>query len=342
MKKGFLAVLLVGALLLLAACGGGNSKQGSQQPAEEKKEAEVKPVQLSFAGGPSTGSYGKAAAGISTVLREKSNGKIAPTPQATSGGAENITLVSSGEAQMGIVAGPDLHEAYYGEGLWQGKQATGFRIIGGVMPAVANLVVLSDSPIKTVKDLKGKRVSLGSPGSSSVGLAKRLLTSLNIEVDQKFLPGGDAATALKDRQIDAYFWAPSFPAPDVVDLAATNTIRLIDLATPAQEVKFFEKYPYYRPFTIPKGTYKGVDEDVLSIVVGTFWIVNKDLPQDLVYEMTKLAYTNTEALKTAFGPLKSMKVDKSILEGIDVPLHPGAQKFWEEQGITIPDKLKAK
>jgi TRAP transporter TAXI family solute receptor len=301
-----------------------------------------KQVFLGFAGGPATGVYGKAAAAIAVVLKDKSGGKIAPTSQATSGGGENVALVSAGKADMGIAAAADLHEAYYGEGLWKGKQTTHFRIIGNSLNAVANCVVMDKSEIKTVKDLDGKKVSIGSPGSASAGFAERFLVEAGVNVRKQFLAGGEAATALKDGQLDAYIWAPSMPAPDVVDLTSTSSIRLIDLGTPAKGIGFYDRYKFFRAFAIPKGTYKGVDYDVPTVLTGTYWVVSKDLPEDLVYQMTKIAYSNVEALTKSFGPLKVMQPNESAIAGIDVPLHAGAEKFWKEIGLTIPEALRAK
>jgi len=301
-----------------------------------------KPVFLGFAGGPATGVYGKAAAAIAVVLKDKSGGKIAPTSQATSGGGENVTLVSTAKADMGIAAGADLHEAYYGVGLWKGKQTTNFRIVGNSLNAVTNCVVMDKSEIKNLKDLDGKKVSIGSPGSASAGFAERFLVEAGVNVRKQFLAGGEAATALKDGQLDAYIWAPSMPAPDVVDLTSTSSIRLIDLGTPAKAIGFYDRYKFFRPFTIPKGMYKGVDYDVYTVLTGTYWIVSKDLPEDLVYQMAKIAYTNVEALTKSFGPLKVMQANESSIAGIDVPLHAGAEKFWKEIGLTIPEALRAK
>ena len=301
-----------------------------------------KPVFLGFAGGPATGVYGKAAAAIAVVLKDKSGGKIAPTSQATSGGGENVTLVSTAKADMGIAAAADLHEAYYGVGLWKGKQTTNFRIVGNSLNAVANCVVMDKSEIKTVKDLHGKKVSIGSPGSASAGFAERFLVEAGVNVRKQFLAGGEAATALKDGQLDAYIWAPSMPAPDVVDLTSTSSIRLIDLGTPAKGIGFYDRYKFFRAFTLPKGTYKGVNYDVPTVLTGTYWIVSKDLPEDLVYQMAKIAYSNVEALTKSFGPLKVMQANESAIAGIDVPLHAGAEKFWKEIGLTIPEALRAK
>lgn len=338
-NKKLLVVLSVILALVLTAAGCSPS-----QPAANKQEPakQSEPVFLSFAGGPSTGVFGKGAAAISVVLKDKSGGKYNATAQATAGGQENITLVGTGQAQMGIVAAPDLHEAFYGEGLWKDKKQDNFRIIGATFEAVMQVTTLEKSPIKKFEDLAGKTLSLGSPTSSSTGFMERLLQTTGLNVNKKYIPGGDAATAMKDGQLDAYNWGPTVPAPDTTDLLTTTKIRLIDLGTPIEKSGFLKKYPYYYPYTIKAGTYKGIDYDVPTVATATFWIVKKDLDEQMVYEFTKLAYENNDALTKAWGPLKMMKPDASVLKGIDVPLHPGAAKYWKEKGVQIPAEVMPK
>lgn len=304
--------------------------------------AAEKPVFLAFSGGPSSGVFGKAGAGVAVVLQNLSKGRLSVTAQASSGGQENLVIVNSGKAEMGASSGPDIHDAFYGKGAWKDKKQENLRVIGILMNSVANVVALEGSGIKTMEDLKGKKVSYGSSGSSSAGLSEKLFEHLGINVTKSFLAGGPAASALKDGHIDGYLWAPSMPAPDVIDLSSTSKIRILDAGTPAEKSGFFKAHPYYAPFTIPAGTYKGVDQDVPSIATGIYWIVNKDVPDELVYEMTKLAYENTEACKTAFGPLKEMQPKLESIKYIDIPLHAGAQKFWQEKGVSIADIQKAK
>jgi uncharacterized protein len=339
-----LSSLVMGALVL-TGCGSSqpaSSSSGTATNSSKPAEKPSSPVFLSFVGGPSTGVYGKGAAAISTVLKDKSSGKFNATAQATSGGQENITLVGSGQAQMGIVAAPDLHEAFYGEGLWEGKKQDNFRIIGATFEAVMQVTTLEKSPIQKFEDLAGKTFSLGSPTSSSTGFMERLLQTTGMNVTKKYLPGGDAATAMKDGQLDAYNWGPTLPAPDTNDLISTTKIRLIDLGTPAEKSGFLKKYPYYYPLTIKAGTYKGIDYDVPSVATATFWIVQKGMDEQTVYELTKLAYENTDSMSKAWAPLKLMKPDASVLKGIDVPLHPGALKYWKEKGVQIPQDVMSK
>ncbi len=341
MKRNGIKVIaiLVALMLLLAGCG---QPQTENPPAAggEQKPVDSKPVFLSFASGPSSGLFGKAAAGISVVLKDKSDGRIQSTAQASAGAGENITLVNSSEAPMGVVDATSLHEAYYGEGAWTNK-ADNVRLVGSVAVQVMNLTTLEKSSIKTLADLKGKKVSLGNPGSAIEAFTKHYVEHMRLDVNKVFLQGGDAATSLKDGHIDAYFWGPGAVDPNLIDLATTTPVRILDIGTAAKEAGFFEKYIYFQPYTVKAGTYNGVDYDVQTLVTKTYWIVNKDLDDDLVYEMTKLAYTNTEALVGSYAPLSNMVPEAETLVGIDVPLHPGAEKFWKEIGVEIPDALKA-
>jgi TRAP transporter TAXI family solute receptor len=344
LNKRFLVILTIVMILALALTGCSNSsKPAASSPGAGSEPAKPSaPVFLSFAGGPSTGVFGKGAAAISVVLKDKTSGKYNATAQATSGGQENITLVGTGQSHMGIVAAPDLHEAYYGVGLWEGKKQDNFYIIGSTFEAVMQVTTMEKSSIKKFEDLAGKTLSLGSPTSSSTGFMERLLQTTGVNVTKKYLPGGDAATAMKDGQLDAYNWGPTIPAPDTNNLIATSKIRLLDLGTPAEASGFLKKYPYYYPYTIKAGTYTGIDYDVPTVATGTFWIVNKDMDEQTVYELTKAAYDNTADLANAWGPLKLMKPDASVLKGIDVPLHPGAVKYWKEKGVEIPTAVMPK
>lgn len=339
LKKKYIVILsiILGLALTLTGCS-----NTSKQPTGVAPEKPAGPIFLSFAGGPSTGVFGKGAAAISVVLRDKTNGKYNATAQATSGGQENITLVGTGQSQMGIVAAPDLSEAFHGVGLWDGKKQDNFRVIGRTFEAVMQVTTMEKSSIMKFEDLAGKTLSLGSPTSSSTGFMERLLRTTGINVTKKYLPGGDAATAMKDGQLDAYNWGPTIPAPDTNNLIATSKIRLIDLGTPAETSGFLKEYPYYYPYTIKAGTYVGIDYDVPTVATGTFWIVNKDMDEQTVYELTKAAYDNTTDLANAWGPLKLMKPDASVLLGTDVPLHAGAAKYWKEKGVEIPAEIMPK
>jgi uncharacterized protein len=297
---------------------------------------------IAFAGGPASGSYGKAGAAMAVVVNNLSDGKINMTSQSSAGGQENILTVNNGLTQLGAAAQADIHEAYHGKGFFKKQKMTNIRLMGLMMESASNFVVLDDSPIRSLEDIEGMTVSLGSPTSATRGLSERLLDHIGIKVKKRFLPGGPAAKALKDGHIDAYVWAPSVPDASLIDLASTKKIRLIDLGTPAEESGFFKKYSFYYMYTIPASTYRGVDYDVKTIGTGVYCIVNKDFDENTAYEITKLTYENPSATKKAFGPLKSMRGEASSIRRMDIPLHLGAHKYWAEKGVSIPAALQPK
>ncbi|RPJ00509.1 MAG: TAXI family TRAP transporter solute-binding subunit, partial [Chloroflexi bacterium] len=148
--------------------------------------------------------------------------------------------------------------------------------------------------------------------------------------------------ALKDGQVDSYHWQSGAPNAAVLDTVATHEIMLLDLATPAKASGFADRYPYYLLGEIPVGAYKGVDKPVPTILTGTYWIVHKDVPDDIVYEMTRVAYSDEghQYMKQTFRPLADMTREQA-LKGLTVPLHPGAQRFWQEVGVPVPDNIRA-
>jgi hypothetical protein len=158
-----------------------------------------------------------------------------------------------------------------------------------------------------------------------------------------YLGGSAASEALKDGQVDSYHWQSGAPNAAVLDTVSTHSVDLLDLAAPARASGFADKYPYYLLGEIPSGAYKGLDKPVPTIVTGTYWIVHKDVPDDIVYEMTRVAYSDEghQYMQQTFRPLADMTRDQA-LKGLTVPLHPGAQRFWQEAGVPTPDSLRAR
>ncbi len=294
-------------------------------------------VFLSFAGGPQAGSAVMDSVAAVAGLLNKEVEDVNLTPASSAGASENVRRVNTREADMGGVFLADMYEGYNGVGNWEGKEQPNIRAVGVLYASYTHVVALESSGIKTWNDLVGKKVAVGGQGMGTALLSERLFKELGIwdEIDVAYLGGGNQVTALRDGQIDAFLWSPGYPGPTIVDISTTKDIVLIDVATKAKEVGFFEKYPYYFPGEIPGGTYRGVEETVPVIMSGCYWIANKDLSEDLVYEMTKAAYSEegVEYLKSTYNSLKTMGEKDTIVKGITIPFHPGARKYWEEIGV---------
>jgi len=301
-------------------------------------------VFINFAGGNIAGSaIQNAAAAVATLVNgELKNLNV--TPETSAGASENIRRVNDGKVEMAGVFASDMHDGYHEQGLFKGKRQGNIRAVGILNLSFTHIVALKDSGIKTVADLKGKKVAVGGTGSGTSLMTERYFKQLGMwdKIQKVYLGGNNSSTALKDRQIDAFVWNPGIPGPTVVDVASTRDIVLLDVYTPAQNSGFLAAHPFYTKGVIPGGVYRGVDKPVLTLQSGAYWIARDNVPEDVVYQMTKLAYSKkgVERLVKIFKPLVAM--GKNPIAGITIPLHPGAQKYYREIGLEIPKEILAK
>jgi hypothetical protein len=325
-RIGGAVLLLVGACVLTLACQRSSS------------------ALVGFAGGPPGGSFFPAAGAISAFTQQKIP-SLTVSVEGTGGSGENVRLVNSGDSNMGIAYAGDLHQGYFGEEDFAGVPQTNLRAVGLVFWGYSHLVVLKQSGIQSIKDLANRRIAIGGTGSGSALAGERIFRHFGLLDSMKvsYLGGSAASEALKDGQVDSYHWQSGAPNAAVLDTVATHEVILLDLATPARASGFVDRYPYYLLGEIPAGAYKGVDEPVPTVLTGTYWFVHKDVPDDIVYGMTRVAYSDEghQSMERTFRPLTDMTRDQA-LKGLTIPLHAGAQRFWEEVGVSIPDSIRAR
>ena len=299
---------------------------------------------VGFAGGPPGGSFFPAAGAIGTFAQENTP-NLTVSVEGTGGSGENVRLVNSRESDMGIAYAGDLHQGYFGEEDFKDAPQTNLRAVGLVFWGYSHLVVLKDSGITSVADLANRRIAIGGTGSGSALAGERIFRHLGLfdKMDVSYLGGSAASEALKDGQVDSYHWQSGAPNSAVLDTVATHEITILDLAAPAKAAGFVDRYPYYLIREIPSGVYKGVDRPVPTVVSGTYWFVHKDVPEDIVYEMARGAYSDQghKYMVQTFQPLVDM-TPQQALTGLTIPLHPGAQRLWQEAGLTIPESVRAR
>lgn len=299
---------------------------------------------LNFVGGPPAGVFGIFATGIGTYL-SKNVPNLDVSVTATGGSVENIRRVNSGEADMGLSFASDVHEAYFGQEQFKGKPLTNFRAVGLVFFGVAHAITFADSGIRSVDDLAGKRVAVGTPGSGTFASAERVFRALGVwdKINRIPLLGAQAGEAMSDGKADAFFWTGPEPDRVTMEAATKKPIRAIDIYTPATKTDFFKQFPYFARYVFAANSYKGITEDTATIGIPVIWYVNKDVPAPLVQKMTEAAYNkdgNAHMLKVHAGS-KDM-VAQRALQGITFPLHKGAEDHWRAAGIQIPDAIRAK
>jgi len=299
---------------------------------------------LNFVGGPPAGVFGIFATGIGTYL-SKNVPNLDVTVTATGGSVENIRRVNGGEAEMGLSFASDVHEAFYGQEKFKDKPLTNYRSVGVVFVGVAHAITFADSGIRSVEDLAGKRVAVGTPGSGTFASAERVFRALGVwdKINRIPLLGAQAGEAMSDGKADAFFWTG--PEPDRVTMEASTKkpIRAIDIYTPATKTNFFKQYPYFARYVFPANSYKRINEDTSTVGIPVIWYVQKDLPAPLVQRIAEAAYSkdgSAHMLKVHAGS-KDM-VPQRALNGVTIPLHKGAEDHWRGAGLQIPEAIRAK
>ena len=260
--------------------------------------------------------------------------------QATQGSVENLRMVASGQIESGIAQSDIVSWGYAGTDIFAaGGPMKQLRAIASLFPESLQLVVRAASPVQTLSDLKGRRISLGQAESGTAADARITLAASGLtekDVGAEYLRPGAAAADLAEGSLDGFFIIGGVPVPLVRELAAQTSIRLIPIDDSVL-AKMAASGPYRRS-VIPGGTYPGISMDTPSIGFHALWIVSADASDELIYAITKALWSDaTQRLLAAHDPVgKDVRIENA-LEGITVPLHPGAKRFYREAGLPVED-----
>lgn len=319
MKKILTFALLVVLALVAAACGSKESGSG-----------EV-PSQLVIATGGTAGVYYPLGGGIAQIISD--NTDVTATAQTTGGSVENMRLLNAKEVELAFVQNDIASYAAEGTLMFEGTKVENLQGIATLYNETVQIVVPADSNITSVYDLKGKRVSVGAPGSGAEANARQILEAYGLTFDDlraQHLSFGDSASSIQDGNLDAAFVTAGAPTSAVTELSATKGVKLISLDED-KIADLIANYPFYVKDTIPAGTYPGADETV-TVAVKAMLAVSKDLPEDFVYTVTKAIFENQSHLVAINQRANSIKVENAT-EGLSIELHPGALKFFKEKGV---------
>jgi len=288
--------------------------------------------------GGSGGTY-YAFGGVLSKYIEDETG-IRCTAVESDGSAANIKGIATGDYQLGTVQSDVMDYAFNGTKTFkESGKIDSFRAIGALYPETIQLVT-TDPDIKTVADLKGKAVSIGVPNSGVYFNAMDVLTAAGLtledinEVTQDF---NASAESLTDGKIDAAFIVAGAPTTAITELATRNAATHLIPIDGEVAKKAMESCSFYTATVIPKGTYKGQEEDVTTLSVKATLIVSADIDEDTVYNITKTIFDNTDAIAKLHDKGKALDT-KYATEGITVPFHAGAAKYFKEKGIEVKTK----
>ncbi|MGY6565033.1 MAG: TAXI family TRAP transporter solute-binding subunit [Halomonadaceae bacterium] len=293
--------------------------------------------QLSIATGGTGGVYYPIGGGFAEMINKHIEGASA-TAEVTGASVENMGLIMRGDADLALALADTVYQAYNGTGDFEGRQIENTRALASVYPNAVQLVTLADSDIQSLEDLRGKRVSVGAPGSGTELNARALLEANGITYDDfrpQRLNFNETADAIRDGDIDAGFWSVGPPTSSILNLAATRSIRLIGFSEEEIE-NAREVEPTFAAYELRAGMYDGMDEAVQTISIPNVLVVNADMDEELAYELTKLLFENIDELIAVHPAANDTTVEFSI-DSTPVPFHDGALRYYEEVGAEVAD-----
>lgn len=288
--------------------------------------------------GSATGSYYPVLTGICMVLGLYTD-NISATAAAGGGGSSNAIKVGTGEAPFSLTSSNIAYYATRGEQMFT-ESYPSIKAWGTLHKLYVAFFVETDSKIKDLNDLSGKKVAIGEPGSGDAIAAEDVLKAAGLWDLVVKVRVGDPQNfdLLKLGQVDAIIHHTSSPNPNFYSFSTTTPIRALNM--PQDVIDKLVDLGYFDAGVIKAGTYVGHEEDSNIVVLPVLLIINEEIPEDVVYEMTKVTYTHfDEVIEVA--PYVAADIDMdNLLKGIPMPLHPGAYKYFKEAGYEIPDRLK--
>jgi len=305
-----LAVVMMTALVL-TSCGGGNQK-------------------IFLATGSETGTYYSFGIALGQVMKDKIGQEFGV--QSTGASKANIQLVADGDVSMAIVQNDVMDYAFNGTNTFAEEGAiSGFSAVATLYAEVIQIV--AKPGITSVADLKGKTVSVGDAGSGTEFNAAQIFEAYGMtfdDINKQSLGFTDSADKFKDGQLDAFFVTAGAPTTCITDLATSNDFVILSIGeTEMQYLK--ENYGYYTEYTLAAGTYDKQTEDATTVAVKATLIAADTLSEDTVYNVTKGIFENIEAIKATHAKGAELSADSGV-QGISVPFHPGAEKYFKEIG----------
>ena len=250
-------------------------------------------------------------------------------------------LIATGDADLAIALADTVAQAYAGTGRFEGQQLPMVRGLASLYANMIHIVALEGSGITSLEDLRGKRVSIGAPGSGTEVNTGAILAANGItydDIEEQRLNFNETADALGNGDIDAGFWSVGAPTSSILNLATTQNVVIIALSE-AELAAAMAADPTFALTTLPGGSYNGVADDITVLGIPNVLTVSSEMSDEVAYQVTKAMYENISEMR-AIHPAANETSVEFTMSATPVPLHPGAIRYYEEIGATIPDKLR--
>jgi uncharacterized protein len=330
-KKKFLwmTIMFLTISMFLAACGD-KAKEDPKDTDDGTVEESENPEFMSIATGGTGGTYYPLGGSMANIIKDETG--IDTNAEVSGASAENMTSLKDGAVEIAFTQTDIASYAKDGKLMFEGNVVDNVKAIGTLYPETVQIVTTVKSGIKTIADLKGKKVSVGAPGSGTFANAEQILEIHGItmeDIDAKHLSFDESTAGIQDGSIDAAFVTAGTPTGAVEGLGATEDVVILAIEADKAE-ELIAKYPYYAKDEVPSGVY-GLTDSVPTVAVLAMLVVREDLSEQLVYDITKAIFENTDKIGHAKAQL--IKAENA-LNGVGIEVHPGAQKYYDEKGIT--------
>jgi TRAP transporter TAXI family solute receptor len=310
MKRVSMALVALALVMALMACGA------------------PKQTFINIASGGTGGTYYPLAGAMATIWQDAIKGMNA-SAQTTGASVANVNLLREDKADVIFVQNDIAYYAVNGQEMFKDKAFPNLRGMATLYPETCQLIALVESGIKSVADLRGKKVAVGAAGSGVEANARQIMAAAGItyaDIQPQYLSFNEASSNLKDGNIDAAFVTAGHPTAAVQDISATKAITVISIGDDLAN-KLISQYPFYTKTVIPAGTYRGVDANVSTVAVKAMLAVSDKLDADVVQKMLKSLFENNDRLSAAHR-MGAMVTKDTARDGMSLPLHPGAEKFY--------------
>lgn len=257
--------------------------------------------------------------------------------QSANGSVANVNAIQSGTAESGLAQSDVAYWGFNGTGVFEGKpKLDKLRFMASLYPEHIHVVLPKNSKVQNLQELEGKRIGVGLPASGAQVGALLILNAVGLEKNKNFqaeeLNTSQSAERIQDGQLDAFLTVTGAPSSGIAQLASIAGMRLLSIPKEVQDA-VIEQAPFYFSSPIAANTYEGQDADVSTLAVGAQWLVSADQPDELIYGITKALWSETTTkLLRHHAKGKDVTAD-TALDGRSIPLHPGAEKFYQEAGL---------
>ncbi len=322
-----MSLLLVLFLVIAAGCSGGEQTSG------EKKSSGGKQIDLLMGTGSQGGTYYPLGNEMANVWN-KNIERVNVTATESGASVENLAKISNGQFDLGMTVNLPANDALEGKGDFKGRKVDNFAFIGHIYPEVLQIVTRERAGIESIADLKGKRIAIGPPGSGTQAATKAVLAAYGIH-DGDYIAYqegfGDAKAKLQDGTIDASFGLLGLPDSGINELQATvGDVKVLEIT--GEELKEIEKTTGYTAYTITAGTYEWLKHDAQTVSAFAILVANTDSVDDeLAYELAKVMIEKAD--QNTHAQARHMTKENALNGLGNLPLHPGAEKYYKEAGI---------